>query len=203
MRKIGMSFGLCLGSLVVLSACQFPRKNFDHSASQRSFVSLATTIEKKEFTFEENLGKFVGVEGETLWLYVSGIEESERKNIRFVTYSARAALEAKRLAEAIDVSPKSAVLEQTSIFGHREYPLIELKVEIFKYGLETDSCRAEKNKIAFGCAVNINRALSLADPQELEQGRSLSRIMGGKDVEVMRQYSRGKSPPLLTGGTDE
>lgn len=203
MLKIGMSFGLCLGSLVVLSACQFPRKNFDHSASQKSFVSLATTIEKKEFTFATDLGKFVSTDGENLWRFVTETRESDRRNIRFVTYSPRAALEAKRLSKAIDISSNSSVLAQTSIFQHREYPLVELKVEIFRYGLETNSCRSENNKIAFGCAVNINRALSLSDLQELENGRSLSRSMGRRDVKVMRQYSGGKLPPLLNRGTDE
>lgn len=194
--KIGMSSVLYLSAVLVVSGCQFMNESPQFSLSRKPFVALATSTERKTYQFDDERKEFIGTDGKSLRKYLLKINGIETSYIRFVAYTKRAVTEIKHLSETLQIPRNKPTKSEFSLNSFGRYPPVELTVEVLRFALEVKSCHAENNRVSFGCAVDINRALSLADPHELVSGRTLSPSTGQRDIDVMQQYSKGKSTPF-------
>ncbi|MEH6402687.1 MAG: hypothetical protein V7750_04895 [Sneathiella sp.] len=185
--------------LPVLSGCITENSLDSENLSRKEYVTLLPSVAKKDFVLRPDSGLFTDQTGTSLRLYLAKLnEEKGLSNIRLIPFSKSAENFTNTIIETrapeniprytIGLRGKAAVVQLDSI-----------RVEVFRYGVRFDGCKPNGGIAKFGCAVAVNRAMSLVNIQELEFGRTLAPADGELGSLPVSRLLEGKAAALSSG----
>lgn len=175
---------------LICAACTSLPSVPENVSDQSPYVVSTVSVKIQDFIFDEDVGHVTTPTGEGLRSFLTGIGNRGAGRIRLISYSEAAFKEAMIAVDSLHYPHDQTVFEQRirpAVLDAR----VELQIEFLRHGLAVRSCRADNDVIQFGCAVEINRALSLVDPAELDFAKELTSSAIQYEERVFRRYLQG------------
>lgn len=180
----------------LLSGCIPSSPTSTPNLSRSHYVVALPSVEKKDFLLSAATGLFTDKNGVALRVYLTKLDQQpDVVRVRLIPFSKSAenltnVLIAGRLTR---FSPPYEVGQPgLSTAVHPE----TVRAETLRYSVRFDGCRPAHGIVKFGCAVAVNRAMSLANIQELEVGRRLSLASGSLGAIPVKRLMEGKTVSL-------
>gem|GEM_PF-4259588 len=180
----------------IMSGCAMESLSNNGKSERTDYVSLIASAGKIDFLLRPAQGQFTDNRGTSLSDFLEKLdEETGVVNVRLIPFSKSA----EELSNAI-INTRLPFLspqyEVTARGFSTAAQLETIRIEILRYGARFDGCRPHDGNVKFGCAVDVNRALSLVNIQEIEFAHPLAPAVGELGISSVSRLLSGNAAAL-------
>lgn len=198
-RKIRYTLDVMIVLLVLvimLTSCISGNRDQSHfSQAKPDYVSFQTVKKTLLFSASANQEHYVSSSGKEFKRQVAELTRQNLYQIRLRAISIRQQEQLHGLMKEMFKSAGKTVPVSSGPLLASGSPYA-VSLEIYYPALQIADCHKGENFARPGCVIAVNRALSLQNPDELQQGQNLSPAAGIYEERGMENLRSGKTPGL-------